>query len=120
MADRILFVGWNTPISGAEERSLEVFNDALGILGRMQQDGRIERFEVALLEPNSDLGGFLSIHGTADQIAAVKVDAEFQRNTIDATLCVNGMRHIDGYADEGIAPQMAMYQEALSQVPQRA
>jgi hypothetical protein len=120
MADRVLFIGWQAPVRGAEERSLEVFNEALGILGRMQQDSRIERFEVALLEPNADLGGFIAIHGTADQLAALKEDPEFRRNTIDAALSVDGMRHIDGYANEGVATQMAMFQQALGQVPQRA
>lgn len=119
MADRVLFIGWQAPVRGAEERSLEVFNEALGILGRMQQDSRIERFEVALLEPNAEIGGFITVHGTADQLAAVKEDDEFRRNTVDATLCVDGMRHIDGFANEGVAPQMALFQQALSQVPQR-
>jgi hypothetical protein len=119
MADRVLFIGWQTPVRGAEERSLEVFNEAMGILGRMQQDSRIERFEVALLEPNAALGGFIAVHGTADQIASLKEDGEFQRNTIDAALCVDGFVHIDGYANEGVAPQMALYQQAISQVPQR-
>ena len=119
MSDRLLFIGWDDPVRGAEERAVEVFNEALGILGRMQQDGRIERFEVALLGPNGGLGGFIAIHGTAEQIAGVKDDAEFQRNTVDSTLCVDGIRHIDGYANEGVATQMALYQEALAQVPQR-
>jgi hypothetical protein len=120
MADRVLFIGWQAPARGAEERALEVFNDALGILGRMQQDGRIERFEVALLEPNGELGGFMTVSGSADQLAAVRADDDFRRNTVDATLSVDGMRHIEGYGGDGIASQMALYQSALSQVPQRA
>lgn len=120
MADRMLFVGWGAPARGAEERAMEVFNDALGILGRMQQDGRIERFEVALLNPDQEIGGFFTVLGTADQIAGVRTDEEFQRNTIDAGLCVDGMRHIEGYTGEGVAPQMALYQQALGHVPQRA
>jgi hypothetical protein len=120
MADRVLFIGWQDPVRGAEARSLEVFNEAIGLLGRMQQDSRIERFDVGLLRTNPDLGGFILVHGSAEQIAALREDDEFQRNTIESTLCVNGIRHIDGYANEGIAPEMARYQEAISQVPQRA
>jgi hypothetical protein len=120
MADRVLFIGWRIPVRGAEQRALEAFNEAIGLLGRMQQDGRIESFDVALLEPNGDLGGFVVARGTADQIAALRVDDEFVRNTIDAQLSVEGMRHIAGWANEGVATQMALYQEAVSQVPQRA
>jgi hypothetical protein len=57
MADRVLFISWGQTVRGAEEHALEVFNDALGILGRMQQDGRIEGFDVVLLNANGDLGG---------------------------------------------------------------
>jgi hypothetical protein len=118
MADRMLFMGWSEPVRGREERALEVFNEAMGILGRMQQDGRIERFDVALLGPSSELNGYIAIHGTAQQISAVREDQEFQRNTVDAELCVEGLRHIDGYTNEGVARQMAMYQEAIARVPQ--
>jgi hypothetical protein len=120
MADRVLFIGWQAPVRGREERSLEVFNDAMGICGRMQQDGRIEKFDVVLLGPNGQLGGYIELHGTTEQLSAVRVDAEFQRNTIDAALCVEGLRHLEGYANEGVARQMAMYQEAVGKVPQMA
>lgn len=120
MADRLLFIGWGTPVRGAEGRALETFNEAMGLLGRMQQDGRIEGFNVMLLEPNSDLGGFITVLGSGAQISALRADAEFQRNTVDATLAVDGIRHIEGYTNEGVAQQMALYTEAISQVPQRA
>lgn len=119
MADRVLFIGWGEPVRGLEERSLEVFNEALGLLGRMQQEGRIWGFDTVLLEPNAELGGYIAVRGTADQIAALREDPDFQRNTVDATLAVEGIRHLIGYTNEGIARQMAMYQEALNKVPQR-
>jgi hypothetical protein len=120
MADRVLFVGWGTPVRGAEERALETFNEAMGILGRMQQEGRIDGFDVCLLEPNTELGGYITVRGSADQIAGLRADEEFQRNTLSAQLSVEDIRHIEGYTNEGIAGQMAMYQEAIGSVPQRA
>lgn len=120
MADRVLFVGWGTPVRGAEERGIEVFNEALGILGRMQQEGRIEGFDVCLLEPNESLGGFILTRGSAEQIDALRADEDFQRNTIDAQLIVDDFRHIAGWTNEGVGQQMAMYQEALAKIPQRA
>ena len=120
MADRVLCIGWGNPVRGAEARAIEVFNDALGLLGRMQQDGRIEGFDVVLFSPNGDMDGFILAKGTADQIAAMREDEEFQRNTVDAQLCVEGIRHIDGYTNEAVAAQMMMYQEAIAAVPQRA
>ena len=97
---------------------MEVFNEAMGILGRMEQEGRIERFDVVLLAPSSELAGYIQIHGTAEQIVAVREDQEFLRNTVDATLCVEGLRHIEGFTNEGVARQMEMYQEAVARLPQ--
>lgn len=120
MADRVLLITWGDPVRGMEERAVEVFNEAIAILGRMQQEGRVERFEVSLLEPNGDLGGFMAIHGSLDQIVALRQDPEFQRNTVDATLSVDRVRHIAGYANEGVAQQIELYTSALAKVPQRA
>ena len=119
MADRMLFISWGQTVRGLEERSLEVFNDAIGILGRMQQDGRIESFAPVLLAPNGDLGGYIEVMGTAAQIAELRDDEEFLRNTVDAELCVDQIRHIEGYANEGVARMMALFQEGISKVPQR-
>lgn len=120
MADRILFIGWGTPVRGREERGLEVFNEALGILGRMQEDGRIERFDVVLFAPNQDLNGYVEVHGSAEQLAALRDDEEFRRNSADSSLIVDGLRHIDGFTNEGIARQMELYQQSIARVPQRA
>ena len=120
MADRVLFIGWQEPVRGSEERAVEVFNEAIGILGRKQQDGKLERFDVVLLNPNTALSGYMTVQGTAEQITALREDPEFQRNTVDASLCCDGIQHIDGYTNEGVARQMEVYQEAIAKVPQRA
>jgi hypothetical protein len=118
MADRLLFISWGTAVRGREARGLEVFNEAMGMLGRMQQEGRIESFDVALFEPNGDINGYVAIHGSAEQIAAVRQDEEFLRRTADTVLIVDGFRHIGGYINEGVARQLALYQEATDKVPQ--
>jgi hypothetical protein len=120
MADRVLFIGWGTPVRGAEERGLEVFNEALGILGRRQQEGQIEGFDVCLLDPNTDLNGYITVRGSVDQINALRADEEFVKNMLDANLIVDDFRHIEGYTNEGVAYVMGLYQEALAKVPQRA
>jgi hypothetical protein len=120
MADRLLFIGWDTPVRGREERGLDVFNEAIGLYGRMQQEGRIERFDVVLLGPNGELNGYIEVHGSADQLAAVREDDEFQRNMIDAGLVVDGLRQIEGFTNEEIARQMSRYQESIARVPQTA
>jgi hypothetical protein len=118
MSDRVLFISWSTPVRGREERGLEVFNESMGLYGRMQQEGRIEKFDVVLLGAAGDLNGYIELHGSAEQIAAVREDDEFQRNTIEASLIVDNLRQIEGVTNEGIARQMALYQESAARVPQ--
>jgi hypothetical protein len=120
MADRMLFISWGTPVRGLEERGLDVFNEAIGLLGRMQQEGRIESFDVALLAPNADMNGYVAVHGSAAQIDALRQDPEFLRNTADAMMIVDRLRHIEGYTNEGVARQMDLYREAIAKVPQRS
>src|SRR3954447_11049256 len=120
MADRMLMVCWGAPVRGREEIGLEVFNEAIGLAGRMQQDGRIESFDIALFAPNSDMNGYLQMRGSAAQIAALALDEEFTRNTVDAGLIVENLRHLQGVCNEGIAPQMEIYADARAKVPQTA
>ena len=117
MADRALFIGWGQTVRGREERALEVFNETVGMYGRMQQDGRIEKFDVCLLEPHGGgLGGYIALHGSEQQLADVRTDAEFQRSMIDANMIVEELGLVMGWVNEGVAQQMAMYQEAIAKV----
>ena len=118
MADRVLFISWGSPIPGREERGLEVFNDAIGICGRMQQEDRIEKFDVVLFRPNGELNGYIQMHGSEEQLAAVREDEEFMANTADASLVVDDLRHLDGAANDEVARQVGRYQEAVGRVPQ--
>ena len=120
MADRLLFIGWGTPVRGREERALEVFNDSMGFYGRLQQEGRIDSFDVTLLSPNAVLNGYIELKGTAAQMAALQEDEEFMRITADASLIVEELNVIPGYANQGVATQMGIYAEAIAKVPQLA
>jgi hypothetical protein len=118
MADTVLMITWGPPVRGREERGLEVFNEALGLYGRFQQEGRIESFDVALLQPNGLMDGFIALHGSTEQLNALRQDEEFRRTTVAASLIVDDFQLIDGSTGEGIARDMALYAEAVAQVPQ--
>ena len=119
MADRILFIGWGATIAGREERALEVFSESVGFYGRCQQEGRIESFDVILLEPHGGgLAGYMELHGSADQLSALREDEEFERLLVDASLIVEELGLVGGVANEGVARQITMFQEATAKVPQ--
>jgi hypothetical protein len=120
MADRVLFISWGEVVRGREERGLENFNETIGLYGRMQQEGRIEGFDVALLNPSTGIAGYIEIHGSAEQLAAIKEDEEFRRALYAGSLIVDDLKLAEGYTNAGIAKEMEMYQEAISKVPQNA
>ena len=110
MADRALFIGFGIPVRGREERAVEVFNEFVGMFGRMQSDGRIESMEVTLLDPHGgDLGGFFMVHGSEQQCGALQYDEEFRRGVNDATLIVENFGIVPATVGEAIGREMAMY-----------
>jgi hypothetical protein len=119
MADRILFLSWGQVVRGREERAIEVFNESVGLYGRLQQEGRIEGFDVALLDPHgTNLDGYFALRGSSTQMAALREMDEFRRLLIDVSMIVDDMRVVDGYTGEGVAREMALYTEAVAKVPQ--
>jgi hypothetical protein len=118
MADRVLFTSWGTVVRGREERALEVFNDILGLYGRLQQEGRIDGFDVVLLEPALGVRGYVTVRGSAQQLAALREDETYQRLMVDSDLVVDGFSIVEGYANEGVARQIAIYQDQIAKVPQ--
>ncbi len=117
MTDRALFVGFGAPVRGREERAIEVFGEFVGLLGRMQSDGRISGMDVSLLDPHGgDLGGFFMVHGTTEQCAALPNDEEFRRACIDAALIVENFGVVPAVTGEAVGGEMAMYSEAVAKV----
>jgi hypothetical protein len=117
MADRALFVGFGQPVRGREERAVEVFNEFVGMCGRMQSDGRIEHMDVTLLDPHGgDLGGFFMLHGSDEQCAALPLDEEFRRAMTDASLIVENLGMVPAVTGEGVGREMGIYNEAVRKV----
>jgi hypothetical protein len=115
MADAGLFIGWGEVVRGREDRALDVFNETLEFYGQLQSDGRIEDFEVALLDPHGgELLGYVMLRGSGDQIDAVRRDDDFQRLMIKGSLVVDDLGMIPASIGEGLARAMAMYQEELA------
>jgi hypothetical protein len=116
MADYALFIGWGQDsVRGREAKSLEVFNESIEYWGRLQQEGRIESVEVALLEPHGgDLGGFALLRGDREALSALRVDEEFERVTTRATLIVENVGVVGALINEGLSRAISTYQEAVS------
>jgi hypothetical protein len=115
MADAGLFIGWGEVVRGREDRALDVFNETLELYGQLQSEGRIEDFEVALLDPHGgDLLGYAMLRGSEEQIDAVRHNEDFQRVMTKASLVVDNLGLIPASIGEGLGRAMAIYQEELA------
>ncbi|HEX7428423.1 MAG TPA: hypothetical protein VF328_16175 [Mycobacterium sp.] len=117
MAEAGLFIGWGVPVRGREKRALDLFNGTMQYYGRLQQDGKIERFDVAVLAPHgSDLAGFALMQGTEQQIDSLRRDEEFQQWVTRAQLIVEQFGVVDALVDQGLGQAISRYQNELGQL----
>jgi hypothetical protein len=117
VADAGLFIGWGEVVRGREDRALDIFNETVEMYGEMQADGRIESFDLALLNPHGgELQGFAMLRGSEAQIDAVGRDEDFQRVMTKASLLVDDLGIIPAAINEGLGRAMAIYQEEIAVV----
>ena len=101
MANGALVIGWGSVIPGREQKSLQVFNEALQYYARLQQQGTIESFEpVALDYHGGDLQGFLLIRGDREKLNALRSSEEFLSLNNRAALVVNNLGVIHAFIGE--------------------
>jgi hypothetical protein len=120
MADRVLFISWGENVAGREQRGLALFNEVIGMYGTMQQEGRIESFDVVLLNPNAGIDGYIEIRGSAEQLNALRDSDDYLRSITAAGLVVHDLRVVEGFTGAGIARMVEIYGEAVDAVPQMA
>jgi hypothetical protein len=117
MADAGLFIGWGQVARGREERALDLFNETMEFYGQLQSDGRIESFEVVLLEPHGgDLAGYVLLRGSEEQMDAVHHDADFRRLMQRADFLIEGLGLVHALIGNSLAQGIAMYQEEMAAV----
>jgi hypothetical protein len=117
MADAGLFIGWGEVVRGREDRALDVFNETIEFYGGLQSDGRIENFEVCLLEPHGgELGGFAMLRGSEEQIAEVRRAEDFERLITKASLVVDDLGVVGAAIGESLARSVAIYREEIAVV----
>ena len=117
MAESGLFIGWGQVVRGREKRAVEVFNESVSYWGGLQNEGKIESFEVVLLAPHGgDLAGFALLRGSAEQMAGLRSDDEFDRRIARADLIVDRQGVVDAVLGEGIGNTMSIYQGEIDEI----
>jgi len=112
MAEAALFIGWGDMTDGREKRALNFFTESMHYLRGLQDKGRIDHFDVAVLPSNDrNLRGFILIRGTMKQIGGLDDDGEFQRLISDVQEVVDQVRVIDAFVDQALARTMHQYSD---------
>jgi hypothetical protein len=116
MAEAALCTVFGEPVPGREKQALSVYNDTMQYWGRLQQEGKIERFDITVLTPSGgDVTGFIVVRGTAEQIDSVRRTKEYQQLLNRVQLVVSHLRVNDAFVDEGLGQIMGQYQEVVEQ-----
>ena len=119
MAGEALFLGWGPVVRGREQLALQVFQEAVGYYGKLQEEGQIERFDAYLLDPHGgDLAGFFLIHGEQSALDAVRSSAEFRRVLVRAGSVIDNLGVVGAYSGEALGQQMARFGEMAQELPQ--
>ena len=115
MAEAGVWVAWGIPARGRETQALDLLKESTtGYLERLAQEGQIERFDMAILKPQTtELGGFVLIQGTRDQIDSLRRDADFQAWVNQVQLVADRVGIVDAWVNDGLAEAIGLYEVAL-------
>lgn len=119
MGGEALFLGWGQVVRGREQLALQVFQEAVGYYGKLQEDGQIESFEAYLLEPHGgDLAGFFLVHGERSALDAVRSSEEFGRLLVRAGSVIDKLGLVSAHSGDALGQQMALFGEIAQELPQ--
>src|SRR5262245_37150010 len=114
MAEAGFWVAWGLPTQGREKQALDLLNETRGYLDRLAQDRRIDRFDIVILKPQTtELGGFVLIQGTQEQIDALRHDDGFQVWVNRVQLVADWFAFVDSWVGNDIAEATDLYEQAL-------
>jgi hypothetical protein len=116
MAGEALFIGWGAVVRGREKEALQVFQESMEYYGKLQQDGRIDSFDVLLLAPHGgDLNGFVILRGNRQALAEIRFSDEFERLIARASAIIDSAGVVPAYSGEALAKQMAVFQQVADE-----
>jgi hypothetical protein len=114
MAEAGFWIAWGLPTQGREKQALDLLNESRGYLAGLAQDRQIERFDIAILKPQTtELGGFVLIQGTKSQIDSLRRNDDFQVWVSRVQLVADRVGMVDAWVGEGLNEATDLYEQAL-------
>jgi hypothetical protein len=116
MAEAGFWIVWGVPTRGRERQAVETLKESMQYFEGLAHDGRIERSDTVVLKPQStEIGGFVLLQGTRQQIDSLRRDMEFQRWVNLVQLVADKIGIVDAWVDKGIPEALGLYEDALKQ-----
>jgi hypothetical protein len=115
MSESGVWIAWGIPARGRERQALDLLKHSMTeYLEQLSREGRIERFDAVVLKPQStELGGFILIQGTEEQIDALRTDRDFQTWVTQVQLVADKVGIVDAWVNDGLPAAYDLYEEAL-------
>lgn len=115
MAETGFWVAWGIPTRGRERQALDLLKSTItGYLDGLVRDGRIERFDTAILKPQSaELGGFILVQGSKAQVAALRGEPDFEQWVMQVQLVADKVGIVEAWVGDGLAEAFGLYEDAL-------
>lgn len=115
MGTSVMLFGWNRSVPGREEVSAAHFDEFSGYLAACVKDGRIDAFDVVLLDPHSgDLNGFFLVRGDRAALDALASTNEWLSHIVRAGVHIDGLGVVRGVTGEAVGERMAMWKDVTS------
>jgi hypothetical protein len=115
VAEYGLFIGWGSSRAGREAAAGKVFQEAVAYWDGLKAAGEIESVEMVILGVHGgDLTGFFLLRGDPEKLGRLSMTPEFQRLTMRAGVCLDGVGVVHAVIDAGVMRSMAAWQEAIA------
>jgi hypothetical protein len=112
-----LFIGWGDAVRGREQKSLQVFGEAIQYWEGLRQRGEVESFETYILTPHGgDLAGFLIARGDPEKLANLQNDEEFIRINTRAQMVVEGFGVVTAATGENLQHIFEIFGQASQEL----
>ncbi|KRD13766.1 hypothetical protein ASE48_29850 [Mycobacterium sp. Root265] len=114
MSNTGFWIAWGLPTQGREPQALATLKSSRTFLAELADGGRIERFDVVVLRPqSSELGGFILIQGSTQQIDQLRRAPDFERWVNTVQLVADRVGIVDAWVNDGLDEATDLYTDAL-------
>ena len=115
MAGHALFIGFGSSRAGRERIAAQNFEDSVAYAEQLKAAGEIESVDLVLLGAHGgDLVGFALLRGDPEKLGRLSMAPEFERLTMRAGACLDGVGVVSAVVDAGVMRSMGEWKEAIA------